>query len=149
MSIDVLFDYSMAACDNSAVCQAFDHQFLFFDWIQSVYPLQTLLFSTDAARTIKEFYQFEKHDPTNVTPSLLVKALSLCITVLPSVRIEWDDLDYDTIFIENIILSYCSNCGRQATAKGVGCKRVVYCGKLCQREDWRGHKTSCGSGKTN
>eukprot|EP00798_Chlamydomonas_sp_ICE-L_P010090 gene10090-7985_t len=33
--------------------------------------------------------------------------------------------------------------GRESAKKCSGCKRVTYCSKECQKEDWKGHKPGC------
>jgi hypothetical protein len=44
-----------------------------------------------------------------------------------------------------IISTHCSLCGKSdiKLQQCSGCKRVVYCSKVCQRSDWKKHKGSC------
>lgn len=39
----------------------------------------------------------------------------------------------------------CQVCEKtEGTKNCIGCKQVSYCGKGCQKKDWKGHKTVCG-----
>lgn len=37
----------------------------------------------------------------------------------------------------------CASCGQPATTKCSQCKRVAYCSRACQKQDWKNHKPSC------
>lgn len=42
----------------------------------------------------------------------------------------------------------CKSCGKvEAARKCAGCGVVAYCGRKCQRGDWKAHKKVCGGGK--
>lgn len=41
--------------------------------------------------------------------------------------------------------SACAKCGKAGNSlRCARCRRVVYCSKKCQREDWKTHKPGCG-----
>lgn len=41
--------------------------------------------------------------------------------------------------------STCAKCGKAGNSlRCARCRRVVYCSKKCQREDWKAHKPGCG-----
>jgi hypothetical protein len=37
----------------------------------------------------------------------------------------------------------CKGCGKICSNKCTGCKQVYYCGKVCQRKDWKLHRPEC------
>ena len=53
---------------------------------------------------------------------------------------------------KRVALAACAVCHTQEAAMDVfkkcrGCKEVVYCGKACQKKDWKTHKKVCNTGK--
>ncbi len=48
-----------------------------------------------------------------------------------------------TVKIKRSALRYCARCGEPAGKKCSGCKRVVYCGPVCQTAHWKAHKAAC------
>ena len=41
-------------------------------------------------------------------------------------------------------MACCESCGSQTAQKCGNCKKVWYCSRNCQKEDWKGHKNYCG-----
>ena len=46
---------------------------------------------------------------------------------------------------EDFVGSFCwsRNCKRLAQSKCAGCRQVYYCGRECQKNDWKNHKAAC------
>ena len=44
---------------------------------------------------------------------------------------------------DDVVLG-CQTCGKDATKRCSQCHQVVYCGRECQKLDWRQHKKRCG-----
>ncbi|PXF46285.1 Programmed cell death protein 2 [Gracilariopsis chorda] len=58
--------------------------------------------------------------------------------------------DADDQCVEELMLDACHVCGFLANMRCGGCRKLMYCGRLCQMRHWKnGHKSSCGQPMQN